>query len=1156
MLTRGNGGRLGTVAVFVFAAACTWTAGSAFAGRAVFVETFEDYYPAAGKGKWRQSGKQRGNLVEASRAAAQSGEKSVLLYDNDEKGATVLDARPEFPKSGALTGYLMLPSVCKGAKNSNGAYTCIQLFAGKGGPVIMISLDRRKKAAMVSSRMGGERTQVATLPDVVQDDTWAKWQITWGWDGKRSSGTCRVTVGDKETGPFAYDNGKPQMLRLVSGWSAAVNNGVYYDSIRIEAASKKATTARLTAATGSAGQSFAVKKVQTAFSDTFDKPDPNDPNVPLGWYNWQPVTDTGKMIYDKSYGRRDSSSVCLDNSQLGVWQKKLHVTPGAMYRFSGWIKVETLSPRATVTLAMQPKAVSKTTGKEIWVETQTVSNVVRLKPGYWQYLEVFWTCPVSAEYPEGKFILIDVEFIGKNLKGKAWCDDVALDRVVVERPFRDAFNDKETALKTWELTSWRGLEGQARVAYDPDGFADPGAIRADHIRGNPGFSAATVLARDRLGPQRQWTLLSHCRAVKDGKPLLGIQQLDEGGMVLLQRTGEARKGEGWLEQILTFSLLPKTRQVKLLLVNSATGSAVFDNVWLRPALESETIVSEKGYAIRAAVFPADVIAAIDETPPKITLPAGQTTAINLHLAGEDRPGDTTIVDVDMPDWLELRTAQMATYGTEPLSWEKLTAGEKSRAVYRFKDPYPWQRWMVQGNFNPYTGLFLVLRADAKPGMEGTIVIRTQLGKDKGQVRKLNAVVRDPIAPAPILKKFRVGIWGLSWIHVRDEAARKDLLKTYMDAGVRIGSMHQSHGFATGTFKELGFKPAKSIHDPSSPIPYKSLPADKRPAMAVLANGKNSTHYVALGLALNNPEVHNLYRTYLKRCIRPLPPFSPYIVLDAEFWGEGSTSRSCFHPGTIAAFRKHAGIPASTKLNSAIILKKHYQQWSDFRNWVTAELHGLTRRLMREIRPDLLLLAYDYPLAPGGKAPPFVTNSPMNTLLYDPHIDIHLVSTYNREGFLFLDTVDNTAHHLKKPVWAIPFLMKNMNDIHRTDYNYNQITSKELRFEIVGAAASGAKGLYGFPGTLMDADYLRAFREGVVAVAQYEGFYMEGQRADKEVVLIKPDRNVSHRVHALGDKRLLTLFNCGEKDLDIAFKYGGQRRTVSVKAQDFKQLELK
>ena len=190
----------------------------------------------------------------------------------------------------------------------------------------------------------------------------------------------------------------------------------------------------------------------------------------------------------------------------------------------------------------------------------------------------------------------------------------------------------------------------------------------------------------------------------------------------------------------------------------------------------------------------------------------------------------------MPEWLDLRTAQMATYGKAPLAWEKVAAGE-GRTVYRFTDPYPWQRGMVRGDFNPYTGLLLVVRANAKAETESEIVLRTRLGKDEGQQRKVKLAVRNPIGRAPDLRAFRVGAWSLMWLNVRDDVARKELLQTYRDAGVTTGAMHATHGYAVDTFRQLDFRPTKSIHGPSNSRPYKSLPVADRPAMAVLADGE-------------------------------------------------------------------------------------------------------------------------------------------------------------------------------------------------------------------------------------------------------------------------------------------------------------------------------
>ena len=184
-----------------------------------------------------------------------------------------------------------------------------------------------------------------------------------------------------------------------------------------------------------------VRSVEKVFSDTFDKANPTDPNRPDGWEHWQQDSDPGKAMYDRECGRRDKTSLCLVNSFHAVWLRQLQMQPGAMYRLSVWFKGEKKS-KGRVALAIVPKIISKTSSKKILFNKQRVQNDVQMVPGDWARIEVFWTAPATCKYLEGKLDTVDVHLIGVNLKGKVWFDDVALERVVVDKPFRDDFRDK------------------------------------------------------------------------------------------------------------------------------------------------------------------------------------------------------------------------------------------------------------------------------------------------------------------------------------------------------------------------------------------------------------------------------------------------------------------------------------------------------------------------------------------------------------------------------------------------------------------------------------------------------------------------------------------------------------------------------------------
>jgi hypothetical protein len=1085
-------------------------------------------------------------LVKISDKAAFNGKKAVLLYDNDPKQTVRFDYVGKLPRSGVISGYLMFPKYFKGHANYELAYTSIRLIGSKRNPLIIISIRASSQEAVVNIFKDGKLVKVAVLPHIVSFDTWVPWRIAWQWDGKSLKGVCRITIANKETDTFAYSAGKFTCLRLLSGWSSALNNSVYYDFIRIKSGG---------VFTGSLVKqergTFAVKKVKTVFTDTFSK---INNTLPAGWIHWQIPSDSGKAVYERSLGRNDSGSLCFIDSMRCWWQRKLPVTPGKTYRLSGWIKVEQASA-GKVGLHIIPVIVFKETGKRALLARDSSVNGGKLLPGAWNYFEVFWTAPASGEYPEGKLVGIDIAFWSSGLTGKAWCDDIVLDEVVMEKPFCDSFSEKDNSLKNWQIWSPSGLEGHAEVLYELQGYADNGAIAVKHLKGKTGlFAAAKILERKIFGGEAQWTLLAHAEATGQGKPSLSIQQLDVNDKIIQETNGDTqiKKITGWAEYELTFSILPRTKKLKLLLVNGGKDIAVFDNVWLRPATvdEKTVLAGKKKYPVWMNIFPADSFAVIDNKPAVMNVLSGQTTAFCIKLAGDDKPGKTTIVDLDMPDWLTLRTVQMAIYGKAPLQYEKIKPSAKGRVTYRFKNPYNWQQIMTGGNPNPWTGMLIAVRPNAAAGTKDRIVIRTQLGKVRGEERRIMLAVEKAMTPAPGLKKFHVGLYTAAWLNLRDDIVRRELYQTYVNAGIKYGATHPTHKFAFDTMKEFGFIPLINAYSPESILPYRN---QSSPDKAILASGKISSSHIALGLALNDPETRQKYKKYLAGCLKALPDRPSYVVADIEFWGETATAGACFHPSTIAAFRKYAGISDSVKLTSAIILKQYYRQWSDFRNWVTAELYGVIRKSIQDIRPDIKLMAYDYTLQLNGKPQAFIINAPMNTLLYDSYVDVHLISYYNYEGTQFLDHIDNDVKCLKKPVWAIPYIVDAFSTITKPNWGYHHPSAKEICLEIVGTAASGAEGFMAFDARLLSVDRLMAIAKGVSAVAKYESFYMDGKRADRKVTLVNPDGNIRYRVHELKGKLLLTLFNCADRDLKVSFKFAGKQQDVLVNAHNFKQI---
>ena len=157
-----------------------------------------------------------------------------------------------------------------------------------------------------------------------------------------------------------------------------------------------------------------------------------------------------------------------------------------------------------------------------------------------------------------------------------------------------------------------------------------------------------------------------------------------------------------------------------------------------------------------------------------------------------------------------------------------------------------------------------------------------------------------------------------------------------------------------------------------------------------------------------------------------------------------------------------------------------------------------------------------------------------------------------EGVNVLDHIDCDARVFRKPVYGVPYLTEALPNVQLPTWSYHHPAVAEVRLEVLAAAASGAAGLTYFTGMAIDGERLNAISEGLAAVAKYEEFYRDGKRADATITLKGMTPELRHRVHVLGSRRLLTVFNCGREPATITLP-GGQPLTIPP--MDFAQREL-
>lgn len=892
---------------------------------------------------------------------------------------------------------------------------------------------------------------------------------------------------------------------------------------------------------------FEAVPLETIYADSFTTDSKTD-----GWSNWQPGTNSNAdfAAHDPDIGKSGAGSLRLSETRRGLWQKILPISGGGIYRLTASLKTDDTS-RNEFGLAVRPVDANK---KFSTMLNQFVArNTGLTESNDWTRREVFWVIPASGEINGEKLGGYDIEFEAADLPGSAWCDDLTVEKVRIDPPYYTNFaNDSEG----WELYIRQGNEAVGKVAHAAEGFADTGSLEVSLVSGVPGIAAARDLPRSAFEGLTRWTIEAYAKAEGKAKPRVAVLQFDAGGKPLGEATGATWEGEGWSPVVLTFDVRDEAAEVRLLLLNSGPDTARFDGVLLRPAYDSEAPPPGSLHPLRVGVYPADQIAAIDGSPAQITVNSGQAGAVGIFLSGEKRTDAKTVVEVELPDWLKLLAAEQPIWGTAPLQWETLPGRTAAHIRYRFTDPYPWQTLMMGDMPNHYTNLLLVFEADAPPGTDGEALIQTRLGDDKGEERRLAVRVREAILPVDRSEDFRVGLWSFQWPNLFDETIREKLLGTYAAAGFNLGHFRHDRPFMLATFEKLGFVPYVSIiPTPDMRDGYKGTPLLTDENAMRLIDGKPYAGHVAIGLALDDPGFRAAYKKRLASLLKGFPERGGYAFLDLEYWGKSSTLSACFHPSTIESFRRWAKLPVEESLTPQVILDKHGKAWAEFRLWAYAEVIRIARECLLEIRPEIQVFNYDYVLEPGGKEPAYIHTSPMSSLRADPYVDGHIIPTSNREGAAFIDALENTIPFLKQPVWAIPFVMKEMGLLTSNNYPYWQISAREYRFETVAAAAYGAQGLSGYPGQLLDADYLLARRDGLADVHSYADFYFRGKRDDASVALVDPLPVIRRAVHLHGDRRLLTLFNGSLEPVTVKWRYENEEKNTEVEGRGYAQLEL-
>ena len=861
--------------------------------------------------------------------------------------------------------------------------------------------------------------------------------------------------------------------------------------------------------------------------------------------HWSPSGSNGKLDFDAKEGHNAPGCAVFSVSMragLAIDMRK-HKPLGGIYRFSCYAKSDTPG-MGTMIMRMFPCVNS------YLVKVATHSLPLRINKD-WTYHEGYLFVPADGVYAAGKTVGFMPQLGLQNYAGKVFVDDYKVERVSDLGVWQENFTDKATA-ESWGLFSRSdGIEGTAEIKYVEKGCCDPGAWLISWKSGKSGYGVAPKKALDakKLTPGK-YTLLASVRADNNAEVLLSVDQFDANGKLLEVFHATGASGGDYKLYTLPFELRKDAVSFKPGVVNSGKGSILVDNLVILPAnpAEAEEIERNRKPALWGIVSPFDFYSYVDNEEPNIKMLAGRTSYFKIHIAGDKSLNGDSIVDVTLPEELQLISAQFSVYGPEK-KYQQLPNSEPGTNTYRFINPVDWKKYMMGNKPNHYSGLQIIVKCADKVGKVKPVKIDMRLGNIQGEKRTIPVELFKPEKPVELINEYRIGNWGGSAAYLRNEKARAAYLTDWLKAGVSYTTLHESQRAFSEHVRSLGFSPSILVHSPDyiriytnkQNIPYRTL-----------ADGRVDKGHLALGAAMADPKYLEYYKEYLKECMSLLPRSGHAIVqIDIEFWSTGQSTLSCFHPSTIAEFRKWAKIDSDVKLDSKIILKNYFDKWSDFRNYATVKLHKNVKEMVHSLRKDCEFVAYDYTLNLDGTPQSFVKTVPCDSREYDrgDAIDAHQISYYNYEGTVFLDHADNDAKHLKKPIWGVPYLTSALQSVQQPGWSYHNISPAETRMEVLGGAASGLRGLCFFTGNAYDALRLNAVASGMHAVVKYKDYYFKGKRADQTVKLSGMTADMRYRVHEYKGKKLVTIFNCGKTAAQVTLPNG---KKLTVKSMDFAQ----
>lgn len=643
----------------------------------------------------------------------------------------------------------------------------------------------------------------------------------------------------------------------------------------------------------------------------------------------------------------------------------------------------------------------------------------------------------------------------------------------------------------WSPKFYEGREANGRASEIEDGYkgASP-CIELRWLNGAQTFGVAKRVAEKLPDSASECTITAEVRCDKDGAACAAMEFFDGKGRSLGVKEGETVRPKDWLACKWKFAVPATAVSAYVHMLSLSTGAVRLANV--KAAFES----GRKDDVLQLSAYPLPVKWNRDWNGGKaeFTTFADAPLPMAFHFKGLREKLKRPAFEIDIPEDLELIdafTEHMATYRGEvpvkrtPVMHDGVACVrlrfEDVRVFYILQPAYGWERKLA---------LLVALKKGA-PRRDHVVRWRVLDANHDGEWSEFTMKFVDLPKALRTPKSFDVAPWQCDDRLFSRDAALAASIPAYEAAGMTWFWRMNGKSFPRGKEIERALEARSARWRFVVGFPdlwfVKFLGAESPEFKALDVARVEFDDGVKDGSGRVCPEYFNedpAFRRYLRDRVVVSKLKSAgvktgdFVTMDLEPWG---SQHFCVCARCRAAFARNAGLAQTP---SVADLKKHPDEWAEFRCAQTEKAIAIISQFVREYDPGLVLCDYDYVLDYGSKnEKSFFKGCGKDTARNEKWFDLHVCSYYHVCDLKSFQSIRNNTRHLKKPYVPIAAV-----DGAKTYLRDGEVRHpRQLRMLALAAFVHGCPGISIYKGLHFDGEHLLAFMKARDEIASVEDF---------------------------------------------------------------------